>query len=69
VKWARKEEGECKWVLIRGNPIALEEQEKRGVFFDQQGAICAHFGIEKVPCRLKQEGKRVLIEEIPINEH
>lgn len=66
IKWAKSQVGEFKWVLIKGSPLELETQENRPIFFDQGGVICHQFDIANVPCRVIQEGKRLLIEETPI---
>jgi len=66
IKWAKAQVGEFKWVLINGSPLELETQENRPIFFDQGGVICHQFDIANVPCRVLQEGKRLLIEEIPV---
>ena len=66
IKWAKAQAGEFKWVLVNGSPLELENQENRPIFFDQGGVICHQFDIANVPCRVLQEGKRLLIEEIPV---
>lgn len=66
IDWAKSQEGAFKWVLVRGSPIELENQEARPIFFDQGGVICSQFDIENVPCRVTQQGSRLLIEEVPI---
>lgn len=72
IEWAASHEENFLWVLVKGSPIALEErhlQEKniqRQVYFDQGGMYTKHFGIKRIPCRITQDGERILIEEIPI---
>lgn len=66
IAWAKSQEGEFKWILVNGSPLELENQEGRPVFFDQGGFICRKFEIANVPCRILQQGKRLMIEEMPI---
>lgn len=66
IRWAKDQSGKFKWVLINGRPLELEKQENRPVFFDQEGSICHQFDVTHVPCRILQQGKRLLIEEIPL---
>jgi len=68
VAWAKKEPPDFKWVLVKGSPIALEEQEGRPVYFDQLGFLSSRFEINNVPARVKQDGTFLLIEEIPVND-
>lgn len=68
VAWAKKEPSDFKWVLIKGSPIALEEQEERSVYFDQFGMLTSQFKIKNVPAKVAQSGAYLLIEEIPIDE-
>ena len=66
IEWAKFQEGEFKWVLVKGSPLTLEEEEERNVYFDQGGMYCKMFGIKNIPCRITQEGRKLLVEEIPI---
>lgn len=67
--WARKQtDREYKWVLVKGRPIDLEEQEKIPVFFDQKGILVKRFNIKNIPAKVNQYDKSLLIEEIPIDE-
>jgi len=66
VEWAESQKGEFKWILTNGNPLKLQEEKDRPVFFDQGGFYSKKFQIEKVPCRITQSGKALLIEEMPI---
>jgi conjugal transfer pilus assembly protein TraW len=68
VAWARKAPSVFKWVLVKGRPIALENEEKRPIYFDQFGYYTTRFDIHNVPARVKQEGTSLLIEEIPVDE-
>jgi conjugal transfer pilus assembly protein TraW len=66
LRWAHAQRGEFKWVLVRGSPIKVEENEKRPIYFDQGGAYSKIFGLKHVPCRVQQEGNILVVEEIPI---
>lgn len=67
INWAKSQKG--KWVLIKGNPFEIEKTYKRQVFFDQLGRIIHHFEITHVPAKISQQGKLLLIEELPVSEH
>lgn len=64
LQWAIKFYPEAKWILTKGYPLKLEEQLKRPVFFDQQGLMTKKFGIMHVPAYVEQEGLRLKIEEV-----
>lgn len=66
IAWAKSQKGEHKWILVRGNPIELEEKEGRPIYFDQRGFYSKLLKIENVPCRVRQDKDVLLIEEIPI---
>lgn len=68
LRWARTQPESCKWILVHGNPFKLEEQEKRPVYFDQQGFSVSKFHIQHIPARITQEGLRLKIEEFSIQE-
>lgn len=67
ILWARQQKGAFKWVLVKGHPLQLENQEKRPIYFDQQGFYTTKFHIEQVPARVVQKGNRLLVEEIPLH--
>lgn len=68
VAWARRQAPESKWILTKGAPFILQDQEDRLVFFDQGGILTRHFGLQALPTRIRQEGKRLILEEIPCQE-
>ncbi|MCB1073357.1 MAG: conjugal transfer protein TraW [Chlamydiia bacterium] len=68
IKWAESQEGEFKWILTNGNPLKLQEEKERSVFFDQGGFYSKRFQIKRIPCRITQAEKVLLVEEIPIKE-
>lgn len=68
VKWAESQAGEFLWILVKGSPFELEEKKERPVYFDQGGALSEKFGIRRIPCRITQQGERLLVEEIPLKK-
>lgn len=63
LNWAREQEEGARWVLTKGDPLGLSEQEEREVFFDQFGALTHRLGIKALPARVFQEGSCLVIEE------
>lgn len=55
-------------VLVKGHPLEIEEQTRRPVYFDQNGTLTEHFGIEEIPAKISQEGELLVIETIPVEE-
>lgn len=68
ILWAKEQKGEFKWILVKGDPLKIQETQGRPVFFDQGGFYCKHFKIKKVPCRITQSGKSLLLEEVPVRK-
>jgi conjugal transfer pilus assembly protein TraW len=66
VAWALNQEG--KIVLTQGAPLLLTKEHKRTFFFDQAGLLVKKFEISKVPVRVSQKDKILMIEEIYIRE-
>jgi len=62
--WAQTEDPLAKWVLVKGNPVDMEEQRHRPVYFDQAGMLVNKFGIQQVPCRISQKDRKLLVEEL-----
>lgn len=54
----------AKLILVNGAPLALSEELKIPVYFDQGGLLTKKLGIHHVPALVKQEEKRLRIEEI-----
>ena len=57
-------QGPLKLILIKGAPLALSEELKVPVYFDQQGVLTKKFGITQVPAVVAQEKTRLRIEEV-----
>ena len=53
-----------KLILTKGAPLALSEELKVPVYFDQQGVLTKKLGIQHVPALVSQEELRLRIEEI-----
>ncbi len=68
VEWAKKQSPEAKWILTKGKPLELEENEGRPVYFDQRGLLIHKFGIHNIPARVSKEGLGLKIEEIPLGD-
>lgn len=66
VQWAQSGAGMI--ILVSGSPMSLEKDLNRKIYFDQNGTIVRKFGIEQVPAKIVQEGTRLLIEEIKLEE-
>lgn len=53
-----------KIVLVAGEPLALMRKWKSSVYFDQGGKLIKRFAIAQVPAIVRQEGKRLRIDEL-----
>ena len=68
VNWASQQKGTFKWILVKGDPISLEEERKQPVYFDQGEQYVRHFRISCFPAKVSQVGQRLQIEEIPLKQ-
>lgn len=66
VAWALNQEG--KIVLTQGTPLILTKEHKRTFFFDQGGLLVKKFDVSKIPVRISQKEKVLMIEEINLRE-
>ena len=64
--WAESFASSLKWILVKGQPMQLEENLNRPIYFDQGGSLTKKFGVNQVPARVSQEGLRLKIEFIPV---
>lgn len=64
--WAKEQDDFYDWVLVKGAPFELSDQEDRPVYFDQAGELVKKLKIKQIPCRVSPEGKFLKVEEIPI---
>lgn len=60
----KQKENPLKLILIKGAPLALSEELKLPVYFDQGGLLTKKLGIHHVPALVLQEEKQLRIEEI-----
>ena len=58
------QQGPLKLILTKGAPLALSEELKSLVYFDQGGVLIKKLGIKHVPALVTQEELRLRIEEI-----
>lgn len=64
VLWALEKPENSKIILVRGQPLTLEQKHKRRFYFDQDGQIIQKLGINQVPAIVVQEGKKIRIDEL-----
>jgi len=57
-----------KLILTKGAPLALSEEWKAPVYFDQSGRLTQQLGIHHVPAVVTQEKLRLHIEEINLQK-
>ena len=72
IAWALAREEEsgrpAKIVLLAGRPLDLMRRHGRAFFFDQGGRLAARFGIVATPSLVAQDGTRLRITEIPVED-
>ncbi len=51
-------------ILVNGDYLVLQKRWQRQVFYDQSGALVRKFGIRQVPAVVRQDGKRLRIDEV-----
>jgi conjugal transfer pilus assembly protein TraW len=66
VNWAKEQALPNRWIIIKGKPLELEEQEERPIYFDQSGFLTSKLEIKNIPARVTQENNQLKIEEIPL---
>ena len=57
-----------KIVLLAGRPLDLMRRHRRPFFFDTGGRLAARFGIAATPTLVEQDGVRLRLTEIPVEE-
>lgn len=67
VNWALSRTLPSKIIMVKGQPLKMEERHDRPFYFDQLGFLTQTLGIKQVPARVFQEGNRLKIEELNIN--
>ena len=68
IAWALAHERPSKIVLLAGRPLELMRQHRRPFFFDQGGRLAARFGLRLTPSLVEQDGRRLRITEIPVED-
>jgi conjugal transfer pilus assembly protein TraW len=66
IQWAKTQSEQAQWILVNGDPLILEEKEKRAVYFDQQGILATKLALTFLPAKVSQSNQLLLIEEFPI---
>ena len=66
--WASRRFGPTaeKLILVRGAPLELMKARQRRFYFDQGGTLVKHFGIRAVPATVEQQGRVLIVKELPI---
>jgi len=68
VVWALEHVGPAKIVLLAGRPLDLARRHGRPFFFDQGGRLAARFSLIATPVVMEQEGVRLRLTEVPVND-
>jgi conjugal transfer pilus assembly protein TraW len=68
--WAtrRYKAADAKLILVRGAPLDLMRARQRRFYFDQGGTLVKHFGIRAVPAMVEQQGRFLMVSEIPLRQ-
>ena len=69
VEWALAQVTPTRIVLLAGRPFDLARAHGRAFYFDQSGALTERFGLRATPTRIRQEGLKLRIAEIPLDEN
>ena len=69
VEWALAQVAPTRIVLLAGRPFDLARAHGRPFYFDQTGALTERFGLRATPTRIRQEGLKLRIAEIPLDEN
>ena len=67
IAWAKTQGSQAKWILVKGSPLELVSLERQ-IFFDQGGFLTKHFHLTRIPCRIREQEDKLLIEEIPVSQ-
>ena len=68
VAWALAHDRSAKIVLLAGRPLDLMRKHRRVFYFDTGGRLAARFGIAATPSLVAQDGTRLRITEIPVDD-
>ena len=68
IAWALEHAGPAKIVLLAGRPLDPMRRHARPFFFDTGGRLAARFGLRFTPSLVAQDGTRLRITEIPVED-
>jgi conjugal transfer pilus assembly protein TraW len=71
IKWAlenAKKHDYVRYILVKGNIKEAGKRLNDRIYFDQYGLITKQLGIKHIPCIVKQEGKKLQIQEFALEE-
>ena len=68
VQWALAQAAPTRIILLAGRPFDLARRHRRAFYFDQGGTLTERFGLEATPVRMRQEGLKLRIAEIPLDD-
>ncbi len=68
VAWALAHDRPAKIVLLAGRPLDLMRRHGRPFFFDNGGTLAARLSIAATPALVAQDGKRLRITEVPVED-
>ncbi len=68
IAWALAHDRPARIVLLAGRPLDLMRRHRRPFFFDTSGRLAARFGIAATPTLIEQDGVRLRLTEIPVEE-
>ena len=68
VEWALAQVAPTRIILLAGRPFDLARRHGRAFYFDQGGTLTERFGLEASPARIRQEGLKLRIAEIPLED-
>lgn len=57
---------DAKLILVKGAPLDLMRARQRRFYFDQGGTLVKRFGIRAVPAIVEQEGRILMVREVPL---
>jgi len=63
---ARYKQADAKFILVKGAPLELMRARQRRFYFDQGGSFVKRFGIPAVPAIVEQQGRILLVREVPL---
>lgn len=66
--WAIKvhKAADAKLILVKGAPLDLMRARQRRFYFDQGGSLVKRFGIRAIPAIVEQQGRILLVREVPL---